>query len=194
MKNAFNGTMNDEQCFNHELSIGVDLDNQTYTELFRSTAKEIMQITGAKTFLDCGGGVGAYTQAMLEEGLDCHYVDLSQHHVDYVKKRLKPIKEKQRLNIQRADFTFYDYVHFDLVASIEVMEHIEDRRLGPFLCNLDCDYFHFSSTPNKTDFDEAWGHINIKTEEEWIALFEKCGFKLDRKMSLPTTWSLLFTK
>ena len=67
--NAFNGTMTDEQCFNHELSIGVDLDNETYTNLFKQTAKEILEITGAKTFLDCGGGVGAYTQAMLEHNV-----------------------------------------------------------------------------------------------------------------------------
>ncbi len=55
-----------------------------------------------------------------------------------------------------------------------------DEKLIPFLTNLKCKYFHFSSTPHKTDFDEKWGHINIKSEEEWVALFEKCGFKFDR--------------
>ena len=191
--NAFNGTMNDEQCFNHELSLGVDLDNDSYVNLFQQTAKEIVSITGAKTFLDCGGGMGAYTKAMLEQGLDCTYVDLSKLHGEYVSKRL--VKQgEQTLHIYIKDFTTTKWKTFDLVASIEVMEHIEDDKLISFLTNLNCKYFHFSSTPNKTDFDEAWGHINIKSEDEWIALFEQCGFKLDRKMSLPTSWSLLFAK
>lgn len=191
--NAFNGTMNDEQCFNHELSIGVDLDNQTYTELFRSTAKEILQITQAKTFLDCGGGVGAYTQAMLENNVECTYVDLSKIHGEYVTRKITR-NDNTILQVFIKDFTTTKWKTFDLVASIEVMEHIEDDKLISFLTNLKCKYFHFSSTPYKTDFDEAWGHINIKSEDEWIALFEKCGFKLDRKMSLPTSWSLLFAK
>lgn len=193
MKNAFNGTMNDEDCFNHELSLGIDLDNDSYVNLFNQTAKEIISITGAKTFLDCGGGMGAYTKAMLEQGLNCTYVDLSKLHGEYVSKRLVK-QEGQTLHIYIKDFTTQKWKTFDLVASIEVMEHIEDEKLIPFLTNLKCKYFHFSSTPNKTDFDEKWGHINIKSEEEWIALFEQCGYKLDRKMSLPTTWSLLFTK
>ena len=191
--NAFNGTMNDEQCFNHELSIGVDLDNQTYTELFRSTAKEILQITGAKTFLDCGGGMGAYTKAMLEHNVECTYVDLSKIHGEYVTRKITR-NDNTTLQVFIKDFTTTKWKTFDLVASIEVMEHIEDDKLISFLTNLKCKYFHFSSTPNKTDFDEAWGHINIKSEDEWIALFEQCGFKLDRKMSLPTSWSLLFAK
>lgn len=193
MKNAFNGTMNDEDCFNHELSLGIDLDNDSYVNLFNQTAKAIVSITGAKTFLDCGGGMGAYTKAMLEQGLNCTYVDLSKLHGEYVTRKITR-NDNTTLQVFIKDFTTTKWKTFDLVASIEVMEHIEDEKLIPFLTNIKCKYFHFSSTPNKTDFDEAWGHINIKSEDEWIALFEKCGFKLDRKMSLPTSWSLLFKR
>jgi len=192
--NSFNGTMNDEECFNHELSIGVHLDNTSFIELYRNTTKEILSLTGAKTFLDCGGGVGAYTKAMIEQGIDCAYVDLSKRHFDYVSQHLKRINDSQSLQIFNLDFTKQKWATFDLVASIEVMEHIEDDRLIPFLKNIKCKYFHFSSTPHVTDFDEAWGHINIKSEEQWVQLFEECGFKLERKLNVPTTWSLLFTK
>ena len=191
--NAFNGTMTDKECFDHELSIGVDLDNQTYTELFKSTAKEILQITGAKTFLDCGGGVGAYTQAMLEHNVECTYVDLSKIHGEYVTRKITR-NDNSTLQVFIKDFTTQQWKTFDLVASIEVMEHIPDEKLIPFLTNLKCKYFHFSSTPDKTDFDEKWGHINIKSEEEWVALFEKCGFIFWQRLSYPTSWSLLFTK
>ena len=192
--NSFGGTWDDQKCFNHENDLGINLDNESYVNLFKQTAEEIVKITGAKTFLDCGGGMGAYTLAMLEQGLDCTYVDLNQHHVEYVGKRLKPIHDAQTLNIYQNDFTKQTFKKFDLVASIEVMEHITDAQLIPFLTNLQCDYFNFSSTPHTTDYDAEWGHINIKSEQEWVALFEKCGFTLHSKVGQPTSWSLLFTK
>ena len=174
--NAFGGTLNDQDCFDTELNAGIHLDNDSYVNLFKQTAEEIVKITGAKTFLDCGGGMGAYTKAMLEQGLDCTYVDLNQHHVEYVGKRLKPIHDAQKLLIYAKDFTKQTFKKFDLVASIEVMEHIPDAQLIPFLTKLKCDYFHFSSTPHTTDYDKEWGHINIKSEYEWVKLFEQCGF------------------
>ena len=192
--NAFGGTLDDQKCFNHENDLGINLDNESYVNLFRQTAKEIVKITGAKTFLDCGGGMGAYTKAMLEEGLDCTYVDLNEHHIKYVRKRLKPLNDQQSLDIYDDDFTACVFKKFDLVASIEVMEHIPDAQLIPFLTKLKCDYFHFSSTPHTTDYDKEWGHINIKTEQRWINLFEKCGFTPYQRIGQPTSWSLLFTK
>jgi len=192
--NAFGGTWDDTKCFNHENDLGINLDNDSYVNLFKETAKEIVKITKGKTFLDCGGGMGAYTLAMLEQGLDCTYVDLSNNHVEYVAKRLKPIHDNQTLQIYEKDFTTQTFKKFDLIASIEVMEHIEDKKLIPFLTNLKCDYFHFSSTPHTTDYDAEWGHINIKSEEQWILLFTQCGFELHSRITHPTSWSLLFTK
>lgn len=186
--NAFNGTMTDEECFSHEQSIGVNLENDSYVELFRSTAKEILSITKAKSFIDLGGGVGAYTKAMLEQGVECTYYDLSKIQHKYASERLG-LKE-----MYCDDFTTKKLPKVDLMASIEVMEHIEDAKLIPFLKSAQCNYFHFSSTPERTDFDEQWGHINIKSESEWIELFTKCGLKFEQKISLPTTWSLLFSK
>ena len=192
--NAFGGTWDDQKCFNHENDLGINLDNESYVNLFKQTAKEIVKITGAKTFLDCGGGMGAYTKAMLEQGLDCTYVDLNEHHIKYVRKRLKPLNDQQSLDIYDDDFTACVFKKFDLVASIEVMEHIPDAQLIPFLTKLKCGYFHFSSTPHTTDYDEEWGHINIKQESEWIELFTKCGFTMHSRVGQPTSWSLLFTK
>jgi len=192
--NAFGGTWDNEKCFNHEHTLGINLDNESYVNLFRETAKEIMSITNAKTFLDCGGGMGAYTLAMIEQGANCTYVDLNEHHVEYVGKRLKPIHDAQTLQIYHNDFTKQTYKKFDLVASIEVMEHIQDKHLIPFLTKLECKYFHFSSTPHTTENDKEWGHINIKSEQRWINLFEKCGFTAYKRIGQPTAWSLLFTK
>jgi hypothetical protein len=74
------------------------------------------------------------------------------------------------------------------------MEHLTDDKLHSMLGNIECKYFHFSSTPHTTTWDEEWGHINIKQEHEWIALFNNHNFQLLTKMNLPTSWSLLFKK
>jgi hypothetical protein len=83
-----------------------------------------------------------------------------------------------------------------MIVSIEVFEHLTDEQIKDYLSNIECQYFYFSSTPYTTteEFDKWWGHINIKSEEEWIKLFAKFGFILDKKLTIPTEWSLLFKK
>jgi len=62
------------------------------------------------------------------------------------------------------------------------------------LNNINCKYFHFSSTPHTTTWDTEWGHINIKQERDWIAFFKQHDYELLSKIEVPTTWSLLFNK
>ena len=185
--NSFNGNWNDAKCFEWELKNGIHLENRHFTDMYESCASQIIAETKPTSFTDLGGGVGAYSQAMKRRGVHTIYYDANIHHLEYANR------------FEAADkYIFADFtkqqIEGDLIACIEVMEHIEDERLKPFLKDLRCRYFHFSSTPNTTAMDADWGHINIKQENEWIALFESCGFKLDRKLHFPTTWSLLFTK
>lgn len=183
--NSFGGTWDDEKCFTKEIEWNIHLDSKEYVQLFDATANMIKEIITPISFVDLGGGMGGYTQAMLP--IPTTYYDCNKFHHKYVTERLSDA------NCILGDFT-KETIEADLIACIEVMEHIEDKKLIPFLKKVKCKYFHFSSTPNTTDFDSEWGHINIKTESEWIALFESCGFKFDRKLTLPTPWSLLFTK
>jgi len=92
---------------------------------------------------------------------------------------------------------------YNFITSIEVFEHIEDIKLLPFIATLanHCEYFLFSSTPHKDmpEFDEQWGHVNIKPTDEWIRLFELNGFELLKEETkylqencIPTTWTLIF--
>jgi hypothetical protein len=185
-RNSFNGTWNDAKCFEHEMKLSINMDNEGYVSMFENTAKKIREITNAKSFTDCGGGMGVYAYA--NRDILNKYYDLSPLHCEYASKYIP--KEK----IIQGDFTTLKIDEKELVSSIEVMEHIEDEKLIPFLKNLECKYFHFSSTPHKTDFDIEWGHINIKQENEWIKLFEDCGFKYHSNVDLPTSWSLLFSK
>jgi cyclopropane fatty-acyl-phospholipid synthase-like methyltransferase len=92
---------------------------------------------------------------------------------------------------------------YDMITSIEVFEHIPDEKLMPFIKELPhhCEYFLFSSTPypNTPEFDEQWGHCNLKQTDEWIRIFTEAGFELLKeetkylqKNEIPTKWTLMF--
>jgi 2-polyprenyl-3-methyl-5-hydroxy-6-metoxy-1,4-benzoquinol methylase len=155
--------------------------------LYDATAKTIADLIPFEKFTDLGGGVGAYSKAMRGLGKEVHYYDGNILHHEYASER------RAANTYHYGDFTKM-IIRGDLVAMIEVAEHINDDQLVPFLQRVECNYFHFSSTPHQNKMDADWGHINMKQEPEWIALFEECGFELLQKVQLPTMWSLLFKK
>ena len=88
---------------------------------------------------------------------------------------------------------------YDAIYSTEVFEHIMDDELHfilPMLSNACTKYFYFTSTPNYTtpEQDAEWGHINIKTREQWIELIEKYKFKYSHDEKSVTSWGLIFKK
>jgi 2-polyprenyl-3-methyl-5-hydroxy-6-metoxy-1,4-benzoquinol methylase len=185
--NSFNGNWNDRTCFEWEMANGITLENPGFVRMYEATAKVISELIPFEKFTDLGGGVGAYSKAMRDIGKEVHYYDANIHHHEYASER------RVANRYHYGDFTNMK-ITGDLIAMIEVAEHIADEKLIPFLTRVECNYFHFSSTPLTNKMDADWGHINIKQEPEWIALFESCGFKFLQKVQYPTYWSLLFTK
>jgi 2-polyprenyl-3-methyl-5-hydroxy-6-metoxy-1,4-benzoquinol methylase len=186
-KNSFGGLWDDKKCFDYEMANQIRLDNEGFVNMFRATAKQIAELVEFKTFADIGGGVGTYSLAMKELNKHVTYYDLNRHHFDYAS-----LHNVANTYI-KCDITDIK-IKADLVACIEVMEHITDDKLHRMLGNIECKYFHFSSTPNTTTWDAEWGHINIKQEAEWIALFKEHNYELLTQIEVPTTWSLLFKK
>jgi 2-polyprenyl-3-methyl-5-hydroxy-6-metoxy-1,4-benzoquinol methylase len=185
--NSFGGLWNNQQCFDYEMRNGIHLDNPSFVNMYEDVVNEITTLLDIKTHTDLGGGVGAYCLAMKKKGIKTIYYDLNEHHYEYAHER--NVADEYHI----CDFTTKK-IKADFVSCIEVMEHIEDDKLKPFLANLKCNYFHFSSTPHYSNFDKEWGHINIKPVAHWVHLFEQCGFTLLLEMSKPTKWSLLFKK
>lgn len=187
VRNSFGGKWKDHECFMWEMRNGIHLENRHFVDMYTLVASQICEVVNPRDFTDLGGGVGAYSRAMKHRGIHTTYYDANIHHLEYANQH--NVADRYYF----ADFT-QQQIEGDLVACIEVMEHIEDSDLEPFLKRLRCNFFHFSSTPHTSDMDSDWGHINIKPENEWIALFESCGFKLQQKLNYPTQWSLLFSK
>jgi 2-polyprenyl-3-methyl-5-hydroxy-6-metoxy-1,4-benzoquinol methylase len=169
--NSFGGTWNNQQCFDYEMRNGIHLDNLSFVNMYEDVVNEITTLLDIRTHTDLGGGVGAYCLAMKKKGIKTIYYDLNEHHYEYAHER--NVADEYHI----CDFTTKK-IKADFVSCIEVMEHIEDDKLKPFLANLKCNYFHFSSTPHYSNFDKEWGHINIKPVAHWVDLFEQCGFTL----------------
>ena len=84
---------------------------------------------------------------------------------------------------------------YDLIVSIEVLEHLapqDSETAVANLCNF-CDDVLFSSTPY--DYKEA-SHINVQPVEYWAELFAKEGFTRDVNFnaSFITPWTVRYRK
>ena len=135
-----------------------------------------------ESVLDFGCGTGVYSEVLRREGFNIIGQDIFKSHRDYCKENYPLLKVYQKPR------------QSDLMLWIEVAEHMTDQEISKALEVVMPRIILFSSTPNKTEFDEDWGHINIKNENEWIDMFADFGYELIEKPQTPTLWALTFQK
>ena len=172
----------DNEFLQAELDMGINPFNPQFIALCNATVSEANKHATFETVLDFGCGVGAYSDAFNKAGYTVSAYDIFPAHQKYVKENLPHL-------------TMVDKpLTTNLMLFIEVAEHMTNSELGGLFRRIKPNYILFSSTPETTEHDEAWGHINIKQEPEWIELFEKKGYELVSKLNHPTPWSLMFKK
>ena len=135
-----------------------------------------------ESVLDFGCGTGVYSEVLRREGFNIIGQDIFKSHRDYCKENYPLLKVYQKPR------------QADLMLWIEVAEHMTNQEISKALEVVMPRIILFSSTPNKTEFDEDWGHINIKSENEWIDMFTDFGYELIEKPQTPTLWALTFQK
>ena len=173
----------DKQFFDIEVEAGITPDNPDYYNLMDAVATLILEYSN--NVIEIGAGMGTLGECLQNKGVSYYGIEPNKYHQRFAKDR----------GIKLHGVAVYPK-QCQMVVSIEVMEHLTDNQIKDYLNSIDCNYFLFSSTPYYTtpEQDEAWGHINIKSEEKWIEFFSQFGFTLEKKLSLPTAWSLLFKK
>ena len=173
----------DKEFFDIEVENGITPDNPEYYNLMDATANIIIEY--AKDVIEIGAGMGTLGECLQKKGINYYGIEPNKYHQRFAKKR----------GVKLNDISVYPD-NCQMVVSIEVMEHLTDEQIKDYMNNINCEFFLFSSTPYYTTLkqDEAWGHINIKSEESWIEFFAQFGFRLEKKLTLPTEWSLLFIK
>ena len=170
----------DKEFLEAELKMGISPFNQDFINLCDATVTAIEKELKFESVLDYGAGVGAYSDAFHKKGYNVSSYEYFKAHRDYIAENLP------HLNVISKPITT------DLLVFIEVAEHMTDKQLKAMFKKIKPNHILFSSTPNKTEGDADWGHINIKSKEEWNTLFEKLGYEFVKNINLPTEWSIIY--
>lgn len=188
--NANGGTMDDRTVLEWEIQNGIGFHNEKYLKLFDDAFFQLeRRLEKIETFCDLGAGTGVFAAFAAWGGAAVTAIDANPCHKEYFEQN-----GPKSVKYLTQDFTKKFSGHFDVIASIEVFEHIPDADLLPFVAKLakHCKWFVFSSTPHRAPTDEAWGHVNVKSTEDWQRLFEANQFKFVENLRTPTQWTLLF--
>jgi 2-polyprenyl-3-methyl-5-hydroxy-6-metoxy-1,4-benzoquinol methylase len=173
-------TMVSEELFlKSELDAGIHHNNGAFVHLCHATVNTVKGL-GIETVMDYGCGTGVYSYAFMNEGFNVVAWEKFKAHKDYLAEKLPQIKIVDKP------------VTTDLMLFIEVAEHMTDKELYKLFKSISPKYILFSSTSERTAWDLAWGHINVKEQSEWVKLFESKGYKLVKETHVPTEWSKLF--
>jgi 2-polyprenyl-3-methyl-5-hydroxy-6-metoxy-1,4-benzoquinol methylase len=178
-------------------------DYEPLVNLHMNGAK-VLQSLGCESVFEFGSGLGFFLSACQRVGLDNHVgYDINPYERDFaISKGIEPskyilAKYVTKYHLGRHELRIIG--KYDAIYSTEVFEHMTDEQISfvmPILHKACNKYFYFTSTPHATtpEWDAEWGHINLKTKEQWISLFERFGFHLLCDAREVTEWGLLFVK
>ena len=170
-----------EQFLQTEMEMGISADNPAFIRLAEATEQMITRLNlPILSVLDFGAGTGVYADAFQRARYDVKAYDIWEPHRKYIAQKFP--------NVVLVDKP----VTTDLMLFIEVAEHMTDKEIRALFRKIRPTYILFSSTPFKTDNDEAWGHINVKHRGEWLGLFDQLGYELERAdVMMPTAWAMV---
>ena len=170
--------LTDQDFLKTELDNGISLSNPQFMDLARHT---ISQLNGyGRTLIDYGCGVGAYAKAAIDAGYQVEVIEKFKAHREYLKENIPDIKIVRKLK------------NVDIMLFIEVAEHMTDQELIDLFEQGQPKWVLFSSTPEVTQWDAAWGHINVKQSNQWDEMFLKLGYRKHKDLTLPTLWSKIY--
>ncbi|MGN6665197.1 MAG: class I SAM-dependent methyltransferase, partial [Solirubrobacterales bacterium] len=162
--------------------------NEHWLGFFNGIADRIVRDLRPASFLDAGCAMGFLVAAMDRRGVDAWGVDVSEYAISRV-------HESVAARCQVASLTEPLERRYDLIACIEVLEHIPPEDAERVIANLCAatDRLLISTTPD--DYSEAT-HLNVQPPEAWSATLAGHGFfrDLERDFSYVTPWAALYTR
>jgi 2-polyprenyl-3-methyl-5-hydroxy-6-metoxy-1,4-benzoquinol methylase len=173
----------DKEFFDHEINNGISPHNPDYYNLMVATSNIIRNY--AHNIIEIGSGLGTLGEVLQSHGITYYGIEPNPYHREFALTR----------GIELHDLGNYPN-HCEMIVSIEVLEHLTNEQINEYLENIQAKYFYLSSTPYTTtpEFDYWWGHINIKSVDQWIEFFGRYGYQVLHKLTVPTDWSILFFK
>lgn len=135
---------------------------------------------GAKNILDAGSGFGQYSWRMRKINPDWNIlgIDIKEEQVQDCNKFAMDTGTTDKLEFDVADLTlFSEEDEFDLVLSVDVMEHIEDDRLvfSNFFASLRKNGWLIISTPS----DKGGSDVHDEDDHSFIDEHVRDGYGVD---------------
>jgi hypothetical protein len=188
--------MIDDKFF-YEKSVELGFTTTNYQSLvnLHVNGVQCLKTMGCKSVFEFGSGLGFFLSACINNNLyEYMGYDINIYEREFaISKGVKP----DRYLLPNGKFKVKG--KYDAIYSTEVFEHIFDEELKlilPELSKACTKYFYFTSTPNRTtpEWDAEWGHINLKSKDEWIEMFEQHNFKFHCDEKSVTSWGMIFKK
>lgn len=148
------------------------IESKEIKAFHENVAEQIVNALHPRTVLDAGCASGHLVAALRDRGVEAYGIDISEYAISMVREDVReycavcsltdPLPEKLPEK-------------FDLVISIEVLEHLSAEDGCRAIANLCArtDRVIFSSTPD--DFEDPT-HINVQPREYWAKVFAGQGF------------------
>lgn len=150
-------------------------DDPRWCPFFEQIADHIVRDFAPKTVLDVGCAMGHLVVALRDRGVEAFGIDVSEYAISKVREDIRPFcRVASALEQLPQDLPQY----YDLVVTIEVVEHLHEEDCELFINNIcrHTDKIIFSSSPD--DFWEAT-HFNVQQPEYWVKRFAREGFFRD---------------
>lgn len=162
--------------------------SDAHLRFFGGIADRIVADIAPATVLDAGCAIGLLVEALRERGVDASGIDLSSYAIDRV-------HESVRSYCQHGSIADELTRRYDLIVSIEVVEHMPARAAEDAIANFcrHTDDVIFSSSP--ADYKEPT-HVNVHPPDYWASEFARHGFYRDMDFdgSHITPWAARFRR
>ena len=155
---------------------------------FQAIADRITETIRPARVLDAGCALGMLVEALRSRGVEAYGIDVSSYAIANVHDSIRPF-------CREASVTRELEGRYDLIVSIEVLEHVPAREGEDAIANIcrHTDDVLFSSTPS--DFREDT-HVNVQPAEYWAEQFARHGLvrDVDYDASFITPWAVRFRR
>lgn len=162
--------------------------SEALLRFFGGIADRLIADIAPKTVLDAGCAIGLLVEAMRQRGVEATGIDLSSYAIGRV-------ADSVRAYCREGSIADEFPQRYDLIVSIEVLEHMPVRAAEAAIANFcrHTDDVLFSSSP--LDYKEPT-HINVHPPEYWASEFARHGFyrDVDFDASYITPWATRFRR
>jgi 2-polyprenyl-3-methyl-5-hydroxy-6-metoxy-1,4-benzoquinol methylase len=162
--------------------------NDHWLRFFGKVADAIVRDLRPTSVLDAGCAMGFLVEALRERGVEAWGIDVSEYAISQVHESVSEFCTVGSLAEPLPR-------RYDLVVSIEVLEHIPPTEASAAIANLCAatDRLLLSTTPD--DYGEIT-HLNVQPSEAWSAALAGESFlrEVEHDVSYVTPWAALYTR